>query len=267
MATELEELVEPRANWQYFITGSACLIQLKIGEQLPRIPGNIYKDMKSVKLIGKYDRYLKAFLMRLYPDNSWKNKSYKSLPKRNSIIQKLACTYCGAYNSDSGRYLEPLTYNLELTTDVDDCYEYYVGSNVYFICRASHRGSGYGKNTGTTNITITHTDGTVVKKTLQNIYQDATDRIGNTPSDMVYLTERLNKPIRKIQVVANYPAAVAQWHDTNDRKWYYDWILSNGANTFKNNFVGNIHLEKIMDFKAVSGYSFQRIYNEELKIV
>lgn len=267
MADDLEQLVEPRANWHYFITGSACVVQLKIGEQIPRIPGKISKDMEVVGMIGKYEKYLSTFLKKLYPDGSYKSKNYKSLPKKNSVIQKLAYTFCGAYNSSYGNYLEPLKYQLELKTNNSDCYEYYVGSNVYFICRASHRGSGYDKDTGTINITITHTDGSVTSKTLKNIYQSRTDLLGDTPSDMVYLTERLDKPIRKIQVIADYPAAGAQWHDTNDRQWYYDWIIKNGANTFKNNLVGDLHLENLINFKAVSGYSTQVVEDEKLEIV
>ena len=90
----------------------------------------------------------------------------------------------------------------------------------------------------------------------------------NTPSDMVHVSEKLSKPIRKVHVSAVYPNAGGEYHDVDgNRSWYSSWIINNGANSFAGNFVGNYHLENKINFNAHSGYSLRKVEPAVINIV
>lgn len=250
------------ANWHYLISGSACVVQIKVDPQIPTIPGNVKADMEKVAVNNNFKDYLNKVW-----SNTWLNKYYSKLPKKGVINSQLAYSFSGCYNSGL-TYSGPIRYELEVSTNVNDCYEYYVGSNVYFICRASHQGQGFGNYTGICTITVTYTDGSTYQKVLRNIWQDYTDRLQNTPSDMKYVSERLPKPIRKVHVSAYYPNSQGNYHDDfGDRIWYRNWIIDNGANSFSGNFVGNYHLENKINFTARTGYSIRQVESAVINIV
>ena len=249
------------ANWHYMTTGSACVVQIKIDPKIPTIPGSLKTDMLKVGVNNNFKDYLNKVWK-----NTWINKYYSTLSPKSVINSQLAYTFCGAYNNGT-TYAGNISYELEVSTNVNDCYEYYVGSNVYFICRASHRHGYLSNYTGICTITVTYTDGSTYQKVLHNIYENETHWLNDTPSDMVHISEKLPKPIRKVHVSAYYPNAGAQWHDVgSDRTWYRNWIINRGANSFAGNFVGNYHLENKINFLAYSGYSIRRVESAVINI-
>lgn len=244
------------ANWQLFITGAALTVEIQEGDGLPNIPGYLSNDMKVTGVLPSNHNF--TTYLNKYWSGQYQNKLYSSLPKIRGVTRQTAYSFNGSYNS--GMNPSDITWTLTAVAKSNNCKNYYVGSNVYFIDRASHRGSYYQRNTGDISVTFTYTDGTTEVKKFNNVYAATTDRFnGNKLADHAHIKGLAPKNISKIVVVGTYINQGAQWHDSGNRDYYKKWIIEKGFNTFPESIKSHYHLENVINFAATSGYYLYKI--------
>lgn len=249
------------ANWAYMMCGHAGSIQVIKSNYIPMQSGSMIEEVEKTNSTprqpdGSY--HLSKHMQAMWA-NIWKNKRYTQLPRKSTADYTYFFQYNTNNNTTIGNYSRTLSMNFKATQHIRN---WFIGSNVYFLCRNGHHGGYFNDTMGKVDITINFFDGSNKTVGLQHSYCGRNEDFSSSVCEVKGLKGTESKDIKSITAVFSYKNGSGEWHGPNINNDQYKKIMTEkGGNSFSQQLIP----AGIIDFIREFNFNFETTVTDSVK--